>query len=82
MLPTESEPRGETIVAGGAAGKIAGTRSQAAGPCGVGPVFGGAVVGSLQEHEVVVGAPAPFDQEEGRVVGGAAAPLLLQGVGE
>jgi hypothetical protein len=36
----------------------------------------------IQEHEVVGGAPAPFDQEVGRVVGGAAAPLLLQGVGE
>lgn len=28
------------------------------------------------------GAAAPFDQEEGRVVGGAAAPLLLEGVRE
>lgn len=27
-------------------------------------------------------APAPFDQEEGRVVAGAAAPLPLQSVGE
>lgn len=55
---------------------------QAAGLCGVGPVFGGAVVGSLQEGEVFGGAAAPFDQEEGRVVGGAAAPLLFEGVGE
>ena len=31
---------------------------------------------------MVGGAPAPFDQEEGRVVAGAAAPFLLQGVGE
>ncbi|CAM5633271.1 hypothetical protein SHIRM173S_12452 [Streptomyces hirsutus] len=31
---------------------------------------------------MVSGAPAPFDQEEGRVVAGAAAPLLLQSVGE
>lgn len=39
-------------------------------------------VGSLQDGEVVDCAPAPFDQEEGRVVAGAAAPLPLEGMGE
>jgi hypothetical protein len=39
-------------------------------------------VGSLQDGEVVDGAPAPSDQEEGRVIAGAAAPLLFQSVGE
>lgn len=37
---------------------------------------------SLQDGQVVRGAATPLDHEEGRIVAGAPAPLLLQSMGE